>query len=61
MNGNIGGVDAIIDGRPYMESLVATYCSEIALVGQPLTTLNWGFVSVIFQFGTLKTFISWKF
>jgi len=48
MNGNIGGVDAIIDERPYMESLTATHCSEITLVGQLLTTLNWGFVSVIF-------------
>ena len=39
-------VDSVIDERPYMQSLVANYCRELTIAGQPLTTLNWAFVSV---------------
>jgi ionotropic glutamate receptor len=38
-----GGEVAVIDERPYMQSLVANYCSSLAFAGQPFTTLNWGF------------------
>jgi len=42
-----GVVDVVIDERPYMQSLVANYCTELAFAGQPFTTLNWGFVSAL--------------
>lgn len=38
-----GVVDAIIDERPYMQSLVANRCSELAFAGHPFINLNWGF------------------
>lgn len=38
-----GVVDAIIDERPYMQSLVANHCSELAFAGHPFINLNWGF------------------
>lgn len=38
-----GVVDAIIDERPYMQSLVANHCSELALFDHPFINLNWGF------------------
>jgi len=43
-----GGEVAVIDERPYMQSLVANYCSSLAFAGQPFTTLNWGFVSAFY-------------
>jgi len=58
-----GGVDAVIDERPYMQSLVANYCSELAFAGQPFTTLNWGFVSAfyIYNFNSTSPNIHGKF
>lgn len=38
-----GLVDAIIDERPYMQSVVAKHCSELAFAGPPFINLNWGF------------------
>eukprot|EP00253_Pinus_taeda_P009668 PITA_09668 len=43
-----GVVDAIIDERPYMQSLVANHCSELAFAGHPFINLNWGFVSALY-------------
>ena len=40
-----GEVGAIIDQRPYMQSLVANHCSNLTFAGQTFTTQNWGFVS----------------
>lgn len=38
-----GIVGAIVEERPYMQSLVAKHCNRLAFAGQPFTTLNWGF------------------
>ena len=40
-----GDVGAIVDERPYMESLVAKHCNRLAFAGQTFTIQNWGFVS----------------
>jgi ionotropic glutamate receptor len=40
-----GEVGAIIDERPYMQSLVANHCNNLTFAGQTFTTQNWGFVS----------------
>lgn len=38
-----GDVGAIVDERPYMESLVAKHCDRLAFAGQTFTIQNWGF------------------
>jgi len=38
-----GDVGAIVDERPYMESLVAKHCNRLAFAGQTFTIQNWGF------------------
>jgi len=40
-----GEVGAIIEERPYMQSLVAKHCNTLTFVGQTFITKNWGFVS----------------
>jgi ionotropic glutamate receptor len=39
-----GHVGAIVDERPYMQSLVAKHCNRLAFAGQTFTIQNWGFV-----------------
>jgi ionotropic glutamate receptor len=38
-----GKVDALIDERPYMESLAANHCCKLTFAGKTFTTQNWGF------------------
>lgn len=40
-----GHVGVVVDGRPYMESLMAKHCSRLAIAGQTFSALNWGYVS----------------
>lgn len=49
-----GVVDAIIEERPYMQSLVANHCSELVFAGQPFINLNWGlaFDPILHQLAT---------